>query len=237
MEQQISLHELEQKLGYSFSDRGLLEKALTHSSAVDSRLESNERLEFLGDAILAAVICDQLFGRFGKYLEGNLTKVKSMLVSRTTCAKIAGVLGLQNYLRVGKGMTSNRALSGSLSAGVIEAIIGAIYIDGGYDAAKSFICDIYAEMIDLADAEEAQGNYKSVLQQYTQERFGTTPSYILLDEKGPDHNKCFESRVVIDSRHFDSAWGTNKKEAEQKAALNALVELGAIEDPVAKSKD
>jgi len=229
------LQQIEQIVGYKFSNRNLLTKALTHSSGVESRLLSNERLEFLGDSVLAAIICQTLFERFPAYLEGDLTKVKSMLVSRRSCARVAKQLGLQKYLRVGKGMASSRALSGSLAAGLLEALIAVIYIDGGFDAARSFVLRTFAPLIDQADAEQTQGNFKSLLQQYTQQQFNTTPVYELLDEKGPDHDKCFESEVIIGERHFTSAWGTNKKEAEQKAAFNALVELGVLEDTLSET--
>ena len=228
MDEEI-LRQIEQIIGYEFSDKNLLVKAFTHSSAVDGRLLSNERLEFLGDSILAVVICQALFENFTNYLEGDLTKIKSRLVSRETCAQISGQLGLQKYLKVGKGMVSNRALSGSLAAGVLETIIAAIHIDGGFEAARDFILRIYGSLIEQADAEQTHGNFKSLLQQYSQEHFNATPSYVLLDEKGPDHNKCFELEVTISDRHFPSAWGSNKKEAEQKAASNALVELGVLE--------
>ena len=224
------LRQVEQIIGYEFSDKDILIKALTHSSAVDNRLMSNERLEFLGDSVLAVVICQALFDNFTDYLEGDLTKIKSKLVSRETCAQISGRLGLQKYLNVGKGMVSNRALSGSLAAGVLETVIAAIHIDGGFEAAREFILRIYGSLIEQADAEQDHGNFKSLLQQYSQEQFNATPSYLLLDEKGPDHNKCFELEVTIEDRHFPSAWGTNKKEAEQKAAFNALVELGVLEE-------
>jgi ribonuclease-3 len=149
-----------------------------------------------------------------------------MLVSRRTCSKVARNLGLHKYLLVGKGMTSIRALSGSLSAGVLESIIAAIYIDGGFEAAREFIIRNYSPLIDQTNDEKAHGNFKSLLQQYAQQHFEVLPTYELLDEKGPDHNKCFEVEVAIADHHFPSAWGINKKEAEQKAALNALIELG-----------
>ena len=224
-----TLQQIEQIIGYKFSNSNLLAKAFTHSSSVDNRLLSNERLEFFGDAVLATVICQTLFERFPGYLEGELTKLKSLLVSRETCASVAKRLGLHKFLKVGKGMTRSRSLLGSLAAGLLEAVIAAIYIDGGFDAARSFILRTFAEPIEQADKEQAQGNYKSLLQQYSQEQFNVTPIYVLLDEKGPDHHKCFESEVVIAERHFKSAWGTNKKEAEQKAAFNALIELGVFE--------
>jgi ribonuclease-3 len=174
------------------------------------------------------VICQSLFEHFPDYLEGELTKLKSMLVSRETCALVAKQLGLQKFLKIGKGMASNRALSRSLAAGLLEAVIAAIYLDSGFDSAQSFILRTFESLIEQADKEQAGGNYKSLLQQHAQEQFNVTPAYILLDEKGPDHDKCFESEVVIAERHFPSAWGTNKKEAEQKAAFNALVELGIL---------
>jgi len=224
-----TLQQIERITGYKFSNRNLLSKAFAHSSAVDDRLFSNERLEFLGDSVLAAVICRALFEQFPGYMEGDLTKIKSMLVSRRTCARVTKRLGLHEFLKIGKGMASSRALTSSLAASLLEAVIAAIYIDGGFDAAGSFILRTFAPEIDRTDAEQSHGNFKSLLQQYAQQQLNTTPVYVLLDEKGPDHDKCFESEVVIAERHFPSAWGTNKKEAEQKAAFNALVELGVLE--------
>ncbi|RKY24987.1 MAG: ribonuclease III [Planctomycetota bacterium] len=225
---QKTLRKIEQIIGYKFSDSKLISQAFTHSSTVDDRLLSNERLEFFGDSVLGMVVCQILFERFDGYLEGNLTKLKSMLVSRVTCAKITRELGLHKFLKLGKGMAGSRALNGSLAAGLLEAVIAAIYIDGGFEAAYNFISTIFVPLIDQADAERAHGNFKSLVQQYAQQQFNATPAYELLDEKGPDHDKCFESAVVIGERHFQSAWGRNKKEAEQKAAYNALVELGVL---------
>ncbi|MHC4486117.1 MAG: ribonuclease III [Planctomycetota bacterium] len=232
-----TLQQLEQTISYKFSDKSLLVQAFTHSSAVDNRLLSNERLEFLGDAVLAVVICQTLFERFSGYLEGDLTKVKSMLVSRGSCARLSRQLRLHKFLKVGKGMASSRALSGSLAAGVLEAVIAAIYIDSGFDAAHSFILRIFGSLLEQVDAEQVQGNFKSLLQQYVQEQFNSTPNYALLDEKGPDHDKCFELEVVVEEHHYPSAWGTNKKEAEQKAAFNALVELGVLKKTSPEDND
>jgi ribonuclease-3 len=223
-----TLHQIEQILKHEFSDQAVLAKAFTHSSSVDNRLESNERLEFLGDAVLSIVICQALYEKFLEYPEGELTKMKSMLVSRGTCAHVARRLGLPKYLVVGKGMVSHKAFPTSLAAGLLEAVIAAVYVDSGFEAARDFILTNFATLIEQIDSEEAHGNYKSLLQQHAQEQFSAAPVYVLLDEKGPDHNKCFESEVVIDQRHFPSAWGANKKEAEQKAAYNALLELGVV---------
>jgi len=224
------LQQIEQILGHEFSSTALVKRAFMHSSAVDNRLDSNERLEFLGDAILSTVICETLFEMFRDYAEGELTKMKSMLVSRGTCARVARRMGLPKFLTVGKGMLSTKALPTSLAAGLLEAVIAAVYIDSGFEAAREFIVRHFATLIEQVDSEEAHGNYKSLLQQHSQEQFSVAPIYVLLDEKGPDHNKCFESEVVIEQRHFPSAWGANKKEAEQKAAYNALVELGVLQD-------
>jgi len=230
-----TLQQIEQIIGYKFYNSNLLAKAFTHSSAVDNRFLCNERLEFLGDAVLGIVVCRQLFDSFPGYLEGDLTKIKSMLVSRKTCAKLARQMGLHKFLKIGKGMANNHSpMSMSLSAGLFEAVIAAIYLDGGFDAASDFLLRTFAPLIEKADAEQTQGNFKSLLQQYAQQQLNTSPAYELLDEKGPDHNKCFESQVVINGRHFTSAWGTNKKEAEQKAAFNALVELGILEETSAE---
>ena len=229
MEDEV-LRQIEEAIAYQFSDRGLLDRAFTHSSAVSGRQMSNERLEFLGDAILGVVICQELFERFPEHLEGDMTKSKSMLVSRRMCSRIAKELGLVKYLTVGKGMMSGRALSGSLSAGLLEAVVAAIYVDGGIEAARSFILANFGPVIKQIEGESCHGNYKSLLQQYAQRQFNTTPVYEVLDEKGPDHNKCFEAQAVMGGRRFTSAWGTNKKEAEQRAAYNALMELGLLQN-------
>ena len=234
--EQEALTRIEQITGYKFSDYLLLDKAFTQSSAVSNRFQSNERLEFFGDSVLGMVICQILFERFPEYLEGDLTKIKSMLVSRRTCAKLTNQLGLGEFLQIGKGMTDSKALKGSLAAGLLEAVIAAIYVDGGFEAAKDFVLRVFEDLIKQADAEQSQGNYKSVLQQYSQQQLSVTPHYELLDEKGPDHDKCFESEVVVEGRHFPSAWGTTKKEAEQKAAFNALVELRLVRDDAVKEK-
>jgi len=219
---------IEQILEYHFSNPELLDKAFVHSSSVENRKMSNERQEFLGDAVLGMVICRRLFEKFPDYLEGDLTKIKSALVSRKTCAEIIESLGLSEYLSVGKGMKENNAIEGSVSAGLLEAVIAAVYLDGGFENAEEFILRIFDDIFEDAENRIDRDNYKSLLQQYVQQNFETTPNYQLLDEKGPDHDKCFEVQVVINGRYFPSAWGVNKKSAEQKAACNALVELEVL---------
>lgn len=222
--------QLEKTLGYQFKDDSLLNKALTHSSVASDKLDSNERFEFLGDSVLGLVICQALFERFPKYLEGDLTKVKSKLVSRKICSVIAAQLGLDSALKVGAGMQKSKAMQGSIAAGTLEAIIAAIYFDGGFDAARDFILRYFEPFLQQAEADEHQDNYKSVLQQYSQQDLNSNVNYELLDEKGPDHNKCFECAAVIDKKRYPSAWGMTKKDAQQKAAYNALLELGVIKE-------
>ena len=221
----------EERIGYVFTDKSLLHAALTHASGADQRINSNERLEFLGDAILGFLICETLFHRFPEYLEGELTKIKSNVVSRQTCAKVSEKLKLSDCLILGKGMASNPKIPPSLLADVFESLLAAIYLDGGDLAAREFISrHISNEIAEAADGN-ASDNYKSVLQQLSQRQFGSTPNYKLLDEKGPDHAKCFKIAVSVGGREFEPAWGRNKKEAEQRAAGNALFELDGEEPP------
>lgn len=219
------VRQIERVLGYTFQNASYLEEALTHSSMAGDPLKSNERMEFLGDSVLGLVICRSLYDRFVTYREGDLTKIKSMLVSRKTCAQITNDLGLTDFLRVGKGTDKSRAIGGSIAAGCLEAVIAAIYLDGGMEAAETFILHQFEPLIEQTNSEQHQNNFKSVLQQHCQKVFNRTPIYELLDEKGPDHNKCFEIGVVVDHRRFPSAWGITKKDAEQLAARNALIEL------------
>jgi ribonuclease-3 len=219
------LETCERRIGYCFRDKGLLRSALTHASGAEHRLASNERLEFLGDAILGAVVCEQLYRQYPEFLEGDLTKLKSIVVSRQTCARISEALGMQEFLILGKGMTTSPSVPPSLLADVFESLIAGIYLDGGDAAAREFISRYICPEIDLAAGGELGGNYKSLLQQLAQREYGTTPTYQLLDEKGPDHSKCFKISAQIGSNRFQAAWGRNKKEAEQRAARNALSEL------------
>ena len=215
----------ERRLGYVFQSKALLRSALTHASGAEHRLASNERLEFLGDAILGVVVCELLFHQFPQYLEGDLTKIKSIVVSRQTCAKISEALGLQEFLILGKGMTTQPALPPSLLADVFESLVAAIYLDGGFEAARQFISAYLAPEVELAVAGEQEGNYKSLLQQFAQREYGSTPTYNLQDEKGPDHSKCFKIAAQVDGQLYQPAWGRNKKEAEQRAACNALAQM------------
>lgn len=213
-------------LGYRFHDRELLNEALTHASIAGHRLQSNERMEFLGDAILSYVVCEYLFRTYPDILEGEMTKIKSAVVSRKVCAKVSKKINLSSMLNLGKGVTSQQVLPASIAAAVLESIIAAIYLDSGVDEAQRFILTHMVPFIEEAAQSHHQHNFKSVLQQYAQKHLPQIPSYVYLDEKGPDHSKCFEICVELDGQHFKSAWDNSKKEAEQKAALAALCGLG-----------
>jgi len=213
-------------LGYTFSDQELLREALTHASSAPDRALSNERLEFLGDAVLGLIVCERLYRDYPELLEGDMTKIKSVAVSRRTCADLTKEIGLDALLKLGSGMPAHSEMPSSLSAAVLESVIGALYIDGGFEAARDFAAPLLESIIERAAVSGHQQNFKSVLQQHAQDALGVTPAYTLLDEKGPDHAKAFEVSVQIGANHFESSWGASKKQAEQQAALNALLELG-----------
>ena len=226
-------HELRQAaeaaLGYTFVNEALLKESLTHASIADNRLHSNERQEFLGDAVLDLIVVHDIYVQFPTYPEGELTKIKSAVVSRQTCAECAREVGLDKLLIIGKGISSRQAMPSSLVAAVYESVVAAIYLDGGFEVVKAYVLRTMTPKMDEIASNNHQQNYKAVLQQHAQKILGATPQYELLDEKGPDHSKCFEVCVCVDGRRFTSAWGPNKKMAEQKAALLALEELGVFE--------
>lgn len=228
--EQEHIEQIQVVLGRQFQDQSLLIRAFTHSSVASHRLESNERLEFLGDSVLGLVACQRIFDRYPDLLEGDMTKIKSAAVSRRTCARIARRIGLHQYLVLGKGMQGHTNLPQSLPAAVFEAVIGALYLDGGFPAAEAFLIPLLDPIIEAAADSGHQQNFKSVLQQYAQQNLERSPGYRTLDEKGPDHAKCFKVCVEIGEQRFAAVWGQSKKQAEQQAALSALVELGiAIE--------
>ena len=225
------LEECQNAIGYRFQRIELLRGALTHTSGADTRADSNERMEFLGDSVLGLVCCEQLYLRFPDYQEGDLTKIKSAVVSRRTCARISRLLNLGDFLFLGKGMHIHSAIPSNMLADVYESLVGAMFLDGGLEPAKEFILKyLNPEIEEVAEAAHA-GNFKSLLQQVAQKEFNATPAYHLLDEKGPDHSKCFKLSAVIGRYHYPAAWGRTKKEAEQKAAMNALAMIDGEEVP------
>ena len=219
----------EEVLGHTFKNPNLLKEALTHASIADNRLESNERMEFLGDAVLDLIVCEALYHKFPQYQEGDLTKIKSAVVSRRTCAEVANETGLTDLLIIGKGISSRNSMPSSLAAAVYESVVAAVYLDGGFEVVKGYVLRTMTPKLEEISSTGHQQNFKALLQQHAQKSLGATPLYELLDEKGPDHSKCFEICVCIEGRRFTSAWGPNKKMAEQKAALLALEDLGVLE--------
>ena len=218
------------QIGHVFADAGLMRLALTHASVSDTRMASNERLEFLGDAVLGQVICEHLYRRYPDRLEGDLTKLKSYLVSREMCAQLVREAGFHRLMSIGKGMISVEQLPKSVLAGLFESLVGAIYLDGGSEAARAFVLRHMEPHIERTLQLGHQENYKSVLQQLAQQAGLGSPTYSVLDERGPDHEKNFEIRAQIGERAFTSCWGMSKKAAEQGAALHALRELGFVVD-------
>lgn len=214
-------------LDYTFRDPGILKSALTHASGADHRLGSNERLEFLGDAILGAIVCEHLYRSFPASEEGELTRIKSEVVSRRTCAKLSVQLGFEEFLVLGKGIGSQGPTPASVLSDVFESLVGAIYLDGGFEAARKFVVRHVGPEVEAAVVGSSGTNHKSALQQAAQRRYNATPVYDVVAEEGPDHAKRFQVAARVGSTLFPPAWGPTKKDAEQRAAQNALAGFGA----------
>lgn len=221
----IDLAECQRRLQYEFRDPALLLAALTHASGAQSRLASNERLEFLGDAILGFIVCDTLYRLFPESLEGDLTRIKSVVVSRETCGRISDQLGLIDFLIVGKGLSVTTPVPTSVLSDLFESVVAAMYLDGGLDCVRTLVGRFLEPEIIKVASGESGSNHKSLLQQLAQRDFGVTPTYEVVEEAGPDHSKSFHVSAQIGPRRYTPAWGRNKKEAEQRAACNALAEL------------
>ena len=207
----------EQALGHTFKDREWLHLALVHSSNKIHKGVCNERMEFLGDSILGVIVAEHLFREYPGFTEGRLTKVKSVVVSRPVLARRAESLDLEAFIMVGPGMTSS-ALPEAILADTFEAVIAAIYLDGGMEAAQAFVLGQLEDEIDAVVEDRHEKNYKSLLQQLVQRKEGLTPTYRIIDERGPDHAKEFCVATILGDRAADSAWGPSKKAAEQIAA-------------------
>jgi ribonuclease-3 len=224
-EEKVDLAECQRRIGHVFKDPGLLRAALTHASGAQHRLASNERLEFLGDSILGFIVCDCLYRLFPASLEGDLTRIKSVVVSRETCGRITMQLGLTDFLIVGKGLVVNHAVPLSVLSDLFESVVAAVYLDGGLDPVRALVGRLMEpEILKVASGAEGS-NHKSVLQQLAQRDYGITPTYEVVEESGPDHSKSFHVSAHIGPRRYAPAWGRNKKEAEQRAASNALEQL------------
>lgn len=225
--------ETENQLGYVFRRPELLDEALTHKSHLQGKpsvqSKHNERLEFLGDAVLSLVISDFLASKYPSSTEGELSKVRARLVSRASLAQAARRLGLGDLLRLGRGeeVTHGRVKS-SILGNALEAVMGAIYLDGGLDSAKAFILQVLGKEIDLIQSAifpAYMRDHKSHLQEYCQKQFDMLPTYSLLQESGPDHQKQFEVQVRIQDKILGQGVGKTKKEAEQNAAQQAFSQL------------
>jgi ribonuclease-3 len=235
------LKKCQARLGYHFRNADLLMLALTHASDKAARAEvppedttdlappappreslDNERLEFLGDSVLGMIVCEELFHTYPQSTEGELTNVKSIVVSRPVLARLSDKLGIPEFLSLGKGMTTYDRLPESMRANVFEAIIAAIYLDGGLEEARRFVLTHIRGQIDLVESDQHVKNYKSTLQQYSQREFGITPRYRVASEAGPDHIKEFEVVAIIGDRSYASGRGKSKKDAEQESARSTI---------------
>jgi ribonuclease-3 len=212
------------ELPHNFRDPTLLALALTHASADGQR--NNERLEFLGDAVLDLIVAEELFQHLPQRSEGELTELKATVVSRPTLASAAAELGLEERATIGQGMRE-RALPRSVLANLYEAVLGAIYLDGGLEAARSFARASLAQPLARAHRPERGRNEKQVLQERVQLATGAPPTYVLLRERGHAHAKAFLISAEVGGRRFPAAWGRTRKEAERWAAHEALLVLEA----------
>ncbi|BBB93226.1 MAG TPA: ribonuclease III [Methylomusa anaerophila] len=224
-----------QTLGVEFYDYKLLHQALTHTSYANEtkspRVKHNERLEFLGDAVLDLIISSYLFSKCPHLPEGELTKARAQVVCEHTLAKRALELGIGDYLLLGKG----EALSGgreriSILADAFEAIIGAVYLDLGFKNAAKYVLRQLGEELALVEQGDYLKDYKTWLQEVVQKSTDSKIVYEVIDEQGPDHDKSFEEAVTVNGERLGTGWGKSKKEAEQQAAKKALIKLNIISE-------
>ena len=216
---------LEELIGYSFRNKELLKEALTHKSYSTERGQTlhNERFEFLGDSVLGLVVSYHLFTLHPSRNEGYLSKLKSVLVSRRNLACWAGSLNLGEHLYLGAGEHQTGGTKrGSILSNTFEALIGAIYLDGGIEAASSFV-GRWLRGQDIGEMEEC--DYKSALQEIVQKRLKRPPEYQIITTEGPEHDKVFTMRVLVGKKSLGMGSGKNKKEAQQAAARNAIIYL------------
>ncbi len=227
----MDFSQFEQKAGISFLDKSLLKQAFTHRSYInenrDSNLEHNERLEFLGDAVLELVITDHLYHEMKESDEGKLTAIRSALVNADTCARVAQTLGANDYLLLSKGESKDNGRARQyILANTLEALIGAMYIDQGYDSAKEFILRNIASLAGDIMKDGTWIDAKSLFQEKAQEFKGHTPIYKTVKESGPDHDKHFTVRVSVGDETYGEGDGKSKQDAEQSAARQALEKQG-----------
>ncbi|MDF0652373.1 MAG: ribonuclease III [Nitrospira sp.] len=215
---------------YRFTNPSLLTEALTHKSYVNERREPgrkhNERLEFLGDAVLSLVVSDYLAKRYPELSEGALSKLKAKLVSETPLANAARRLDLGTHLKLGRGEElSNGRAKASLLADAFEAVIAAVYLDGGLEVSRNFLIEALTDElrhIDVLQEKPGGDDYKTRFQEWCQKQYELLPRYVIVRETGPDHQKVFDVEVRVNDRVFGIGRGYSKKEAEQEAAQRAL---------------
>jgi len=207
---------------HAFAAEELLRLALTHASTGEPR--NNERLEFLGDAVLDLLVAEELFRHAPELPEGEMTELKAWVVSRRVLAEAARELELAAEARIGAGM-QKRTLPRSVHANLYEAVLGAVYLDGGLEAARAFVAATLAERIEGILARRGAPNPKQSLQHLVQSRTGAPPTYVLLEERGAAHAKAFRVAAEVEGRRFPAAWGRTRKEAERWAAFEALLVL------------
>ena len=223
----MNLVELEQKIKYEFNNKDLLKKALTHTSyAYEKNVESNEKLEFLGDSILQFVSSEYLYLNFPKLKEGEMTKVRATVVCEKSLYKIAKKHDFGRFLYLGKSeLASGGNDRPAILADSVEAVIAAMYMDGGLEPAKRFIIENLAEEIETASKNVGLKDYKTVLQEKLQIHGNVEIKYSIVNESGPDHNKIFESKVECNGKLLGKGIGKNKKASEMAAAKDALDNL------------
>lgn len=220
-------HDLESTLGYKFNNLELLKESITHKSFSNEhftqKFNHNERLEFLGDAVLELVITDLIMARFPSYSEGDLSRLRASIVNESQLAELAFKLELGNVVLLGKGeeMTRGRKKN-SILANTYEAILAALYLDGGYKTTYRIIKKHFSKLIDSAKQNDFDRDYKTKLQEEVQKCFKKIPDYVVTRETGPDHHKTFEVKVMVHADLSAFGSGKSKKEAEQDAARNAL---------------
>ncbi|HEY4255252.1 MAG TPA: ribonuclease III [Chlamydiales bacterium] len=225
--QQLEL--VEERLGYVFSNKELLLTALIHRSFINENKNlgnsHNERLEFLGDSVLGLSVADYLYRRLPNHSEGVLSQLRSKLVDASSCAAYLRALKLEEFILLGRGeqMTEGRNKN-SICADAFEAVIGAIYLDGGLAITKSFLLCHFERVFEEAIGSPPR-NYKAELQDYAQKKFQKIPIYKVAQESGPDHAKIFHVVVYVDSQEVGLGLGSSKKEAEQRAAFEALSKM------------
>ncbi|MEI7672384.1 MAG: ribonuclease III [Deltaproteobacteria bacterium] len=226
-----ALTALEDQLGWYFADIALLDNALTHRSFVNENAalacQDNERLEFLGDAVLELTVSDMLMRKFPGHSEGQLSKLRASVVNEQPLAELSRRFGIGERLLLGKGEEcSGGRMKSSLLANAFESVIAAMYQDGGFDRTAAFIARLFEPLIEKGDLSTIYKDYKTAAQEMCQILFREVPRYTVISETGPDHDKRFETNLMIGERVISTGAGRSKKEAEQQAARIAMEKLG-----------